>query len=157
MLKDGKEFKGAIYSQNMEFNPNTNVKDMVVLVVDPNHLRYGQVGRMLYHDWQEYGGIGVMFRDGIAEEFYDGLMKGDPKSKINRYYRHLNEKGLRFNKDGAGLRTLQDDFLKLQKGNLEELAEQYRDVFHENLPIPSRLRTLPLELLIKLKDFFSKK
>ncbi|HLC87011.1 MAG TPA: hypothetical protein VJH65_01910 [Candidatus Nanoarchaeia archaeon] len=69
------------------FNPNISVDDIVVLVVDKNHPRYGEIGKMLHHDWMDYGEITVKFEDGELEVFYDGIMKGDSPPKIRWFYR----------------------------------------------------------------------
>lgn len=112
---------------------DTNVDDMVVLVVDQKHQSYGQIGKMLYHDWKEYGGIGVRFSDGQTEEFYDGLIKGDPPSKIRRFYRHADDKGKEYDYQNVGPASLQREFV-VHGGDLEKLARQYRLLFYEDLP-----------------------
>ena len=137
----------------MGFSPDTKVEDMVVLVTDPNHPQYGQIGVMSYHDWG-YGDIDVEFSDGHIDGFYEGMMKGGSPSQINRYYRRFNEKGLRFDRRNMGPEALQIKFLELGMGDLESLAEQYKLLFREDLPPISFLRKLPLELLIKFKEWF---
>ncbi len=112
---------------------DTKIEDMVVLVVDREHQRHGQIGTMLYHDWMGYGGIGVKFPDRNTEEFYDGIMKGDAPSKIQRFYRHSDDKGRKFDSKGTGPVSFQRKYLE-HGGELEQLAEQYRTLFNEDLP-----------------------
>ncbi len=112
---------------------DTRVEDMVVLVTDREHERHGQIGTMLYHDWKEYGGIGVKFPNGNTEEFYDGIMKGDSPSKIRRFYRHADDKGRKFDSKGVGPVSFQRQYLE-NGGNLEQLTEEYRVLFGEDLP-----------------------
>ena len=110
-----------------------NIRDLVVLVVDKEHPRYCQIGKMLYHNWSDCGEIGVKFPDGKSEEFYDGMIKGDPPSKIKRYYRLLDCKGMKFDSKGGGPASFQKEFLK-HSGNLESLAKQYKTLFNADLP-----------------------
>jgi hypothetical protein len=112
---------------------DTRVKDIVVLVVDREHTRHGQIGAMLYHDWREYGEIGVKFPDGNTEEFYDGIMKGDDPSKIQRFYRLTDDRGRKFDSEGCGPVSFQRQYLE-HGGDLEQLAKQYRALFEEDLP-----------------------
>jgi len=112
---------------------DTRVEDMVVLVVDRDHQRHGQIGAMLYHDWKEYGGIGVKFPNGNTEEFYDGIMRGDAPSKIQRFYRQADDKGREFDSEGGGPNSFQRKYLEHGE-NLEKLTEQYRILFGEELP-----------------------
>ena len=112
---------------------DTKIEDMVVLVVDREHEKHGQIGTMLYHDWKEYGKIEVKFPDGNTEEFYDGIMKEDAPSKIQRFYRHADDKGRKFDSEGVGPISFQREYLE-HGGNLEQLAEQYRTLFDEDLP-----------------------
>lgn len=112
---------------------NTNVSDMVALVVDETHPRYGEIARILYHDWREYGEISVEFPNGDTEEFYDGLMKGDDPSKIKRFYRHADKEGIEYDSEGIGPASFQREFLNCD-GTLEKLAQDYRILFDEDLP-----------------------
>jgi hypothetical protein len=112
---------------------DTRVEDLVVLVTDRTHGRHGQIGAMLYHDWREYGQVGVKFSDEKREEFYDGIMEGDFPSKIQRFYRHADEKGKEYDSENAGPSSFQRKYLELG-GSLEQLAEQYRVLFGEDLP-----------------------
>jgi len=88
---------------------------------------------MLYHDWREYGGIEVKFSDGKTEEFYDRIMKGDPPSKIQRFYRHVDEKGKEFDSKNVGPISFQRKYVELG-GNLEQLTKEYNTLFGEDLP-----------------------
>jgi len=117
----------------MAFNPNVAVDDMVVLVVDKIHPRKGSIGRMLYHDWREYGGIEVQFADGHKEEFYDGIMNGDPPCKISRFYRHVDDRTALFDSRGVGPRAFITAFRELE-GNIEKLSADYRVLFGEDFP-----------------------
>ena len=112
---------------------DTRVEDMVVLVTDKEHPRYGQIGKMLYHDWVEYGGIGVEFSDGHKEEFHDGVIKGDPPSKIKRFYRHVDSAGTNFDNERVGPAFFQREFTQCG-GDLENLTKRYKSLFNEDLP-----------------------
>ncbi len=70
----------------MSFNPTTSVDDIVMLVIDKNNKRFGQLGRLSWHDWNEYGVYRVSFAH-EAEDFPDGLCKGDPPSPVKAFYR----------------------------------------------------------------------
>ena len=116
--------------------PFIDIGNMIVLVTDKEHPRYQQVGKMLYHDWRESGIVGVQFSDGHEEEFSDGLLVGDSHSKIKRFYRRRDSTGeLYDDSENAGPLSLKAEFVK-QGGSLEELAEQYRLLFDEDLPKP---------------------
>jgi hypothetical protein len=112
---------------------DAHVMDMIVLVVDRESQRHGQVGKMLYHDWREFGGIGVEFADGRQEEFYDGIIKGDPPSKIKWFYRRVDDKANEFDAKSIGPASFQREFVE-HGGKLEEAAKEYRTLFGEELP-----------------------
>ena len=59
------------------FNPDTPVAACQAVVIDPAHQRFGQVAAIRYHDWQEYGVLGLTFPCGETGEFRDGLLSDD--------------------------------------------------------------------------------
>lgn len=117
----------------MKFNPDTPTDDLVVLVVEHDNPRFGQIGKLLYHDWREYGMLGVVFPGGEFEEFYDGIMKGDSPPAVGLYYRHADEKGDMFDKKDLGPRGFKKKFLELEVGDIEVLEEKYKSLFDEDL------------------------
>jgi len=119
----------------------TSVDDMVVLVVDQEHQRHGQIGRMLYHDWRESGDIGVSFSDGSMEQFYDGIMNCDSHPKIKRFYRHRNILGTGYDEKNVGPASFQKEFAE-HGGSPEKLAEQYRALFHDD-SLETRFTSIP--------------
>ena len=60
---------------NPKFDPTTHVSDTLVLVIDRNNKRFGELGRLTAHDWGEYGYYYAKFADGSEETFRDGLCR----------------------------------------------------------------------------------
>ncbi len=48
-----------------QFNPVFPVKDIFMYVKNPNNPRFGQVGKLLAHDWKESGELHIEFSDGV--------------------------------------------------------------------------------------------
>ena len=113
----------------MSFEPTAQVENTVVLVTDRSHSRFGQLGRLLEHDWMEYGIYVVGFSD-KTERFNDGLCKGDPKSPVRVFYGVRNEKGREFDEERAGPFSLIETYLNLGF-DLKTFAEKYETVFGE--------------------------
>lgn len=117
----------------MVHNPSVNVNDMAVLVTDKSNPRYGQIGKMDYHDWNNSGEIGVIFSDGKLEKFYDD----DNPQRIRSYYRHKDTNAMKFDAKGVGPSSFERDFLALSVGGLEKLSEECRKLFEQpQTPFP---------------------
>ena len=115
----------------MSFNPNTSVEDLVVLVIDPANTRYGQIGKLCWHDWIEYGNYIVQFSNGKEEIFPDGLCKDDSPSSVRLFYRHNDTEGQKFDEKDAGPVSLLRTFNELEiKGDIYSM---YRDLFGSDL------------------------
>ncbi|MBD3361392.1 hypothetical protein GF358_01220 [Candidatus Woesearchaeota archaeon] len=111
---------------------NTHISDLVVLVVDPTHAQYGQLGELTWHDWRESGMMGVKFADGTEVDFPDGKIEGDQWKPVKSFYRHDNEIGQAFDEDRkAGIEGLKEIYSALNIGGLETLQEKYFEVFGE--------------------------
>jgi hypothetical protein len=117
----------------MPFDPYVKVEDIAVLVIDRNHPRFGQLGRLTFHDWQEYGIYSVAFQDGSVD-VPDGLCAGDPPSPVKIFYRFGDEVGRTFDAKKAGLEELKRLHQELGIGTLESLAEKYESAFHQPMP-----------------------
>lgn len=48
-----------------QFNPVFSVSEILMYVKNPDKPRYGQVGKLLAHDWKESGELHIEFADGI--------------------------------------------------------------------------------------------
>nr|MBI4156310.1 hypothetical protein [Candidatus Woesearchaeota archaeon] len=116
------------------FNPNTHVDDVVVLVTDENNARSGQIGKLVEHDWKEYGQFYVIFKDDKIEKFPDGWMKDDPTSPVKTFYRKNDSRREEFDKEEAGLKSFIQTYLKLDIGSIERLKKDYQNIFGEELP-----------------------
>ncbi len=57
---------------------DTPITDTVVLVVDPDHPRFGQIATPGTHDWRESGELSLRFPDNERVIVHDGLMEDDP-------------------------------------------------------------------------------
>ncbi|MBW2969019.1 hypothetical protein KY314_02795 [Candidatus Woesearchaeota archaeon] len=111
---------------------NTNIRDMVVLIVDPVHNEYGQLGQITWHDWRESGDMGIRFSDEDEIVLPDGNLEGDKWRPIKSFYRHDDETGRVFDSNRkAGLKGLKELYLSLNLGGLEELQEKYFELFGE--------------------------
>jgi hypothetical protein len=55
-----------------------NVSEVIPLVVDPNHERFGQVGEMIASD-QDFGHCLIRFEDGEQVYLNDGWITGTPQ------------------------------------------------------------------------------
>ncbi|MEK7515082.1 MAG: hypothetical protein AAB608_01740 [Patescibacteria group bacterium] len=58
---------------------STHVSDIVLVVIKPDHPRFGQLAACLSHDWREDGQLQAKFADGTMELFYDGEAGGAPR------------------------------------------------------------------------------
>lgn len=90
---------------------NTPVEDCLAVVVDPTSERYAQTGRIVFHDWNEMGTVGVRFEDDSAGDFDDGLMANDDQFPQVRIMRK---------DDTEGIAKLQE-VLETRRGDLLEL------------------------------------
>ncbi|KKW45547.1 MAG: hypothetical protein A3A43_02025 [Candidatus Liptonbacteria bacterium RIFCSPLOWO2_01_FULL_56_20] len=69
------------------FRPDTHVREMTAVVVDPDHHRFGQIARLEAHDWKEGGTYFVRFPDGETTDLDDGLDPDDwrlPQARCHR-------------------------------------------------------------------------
>lgn len=57
---------------------DTPVTDIMLVVVDPDHARYGQTASLEVHDWRESGSMYATFPDGGRADLHDGMMSDDP-------------------------------------------------------------------------------
>lgn len=129
--------KKMIYFKKMTFNPDIHVDDCVVLVFQKGNERFGEIGRLEYHDWREYGMYGFVFADGNRKEFYGGIMKDDKPSAVRVFYRHRDDKGISLDKKGKGPESFKREFLGLDLEDIEDLeflAREREALFNESLP-----------------------
>ena len=116
----------------MTFDPSTDTRDITVLVVDKDHPRFGDIGRLIAHDWREYGIYHVEFGENDSEKFPDGLLKGE-QTPVRIFYRHEDAQGKFHDSwDGSGFGGLKKEYLRLGVGDLASLVEKYKSVFGIN-------------------------
>ncbi len=118
----------------MTFDPYVNVEDIVVLVINPKNSKFGQLGKLIEHDWREYGVYQVSFPGEPLTQFPDGICKGDPPSPVRIFYRFGDEVGKTFDAKNASISELKKLYQQLKIGNLESLAQKYERLFNEKLP-----------------------
>ena len=106
----------------MDFIPTIKIADLVAIVIDEHHQRYGSLAKVLIHDWADSGKIFVQYCDGTYETFQDGIMKGDSPSPIARYIRH--PKGT----EEVNIYQLQIEYLK-RGGTIPKLRDEYQTLF----------------------------
>jgi len=112
----------------MGWIPNSHSGNIAVLVVNKNHVRFGQMGVQTYHDWREYGVRFVKFEDG-EETFEDGLEKNSPIPPIRTYYHIRNEKGKDFDDKGQGPNSFKYDFIQFGFGTEKDFLDKYKTFF----------------------------
>ncbi|MBI4017512.1 MAG: hypothetical protein HY366_01045 [Candidatus Aenigmarchaeota archaeon] len=105
--------------------------NMAVLITEPAHDRFRQMGRRRYHDWQEYGVVGTDFSDGGHARLPDGLC-GTPRV-MEQFYAFDNHTGQLFDIIGAGPRHMQIRYFQTG-GELGVLKLDYKVLFHQELP-----------------------
>lgn len=83
---------------------DTHVTEIVLVIVDPGHERYGQTAELSAHDWRESGALYARFSDGSFGQFHDGMMSDDPllpeAARIHKKDRHALQ-ALRQTLEGA--------------------------------------------------------
>lgn len=119
------------------WQPDTPVDNIAVLVTQPQHPRFSQLGKLEAHDWKEYGVYFIRFADGKREQCPDGLCKGDPPSPVTLFYRHRDERGTGFDSDDQikGPVGLMDAYLKMSGGTISSFQEQYKRLFEEEFQL----------------------
>jgi len=116
----------------MGFTASTNVRDLVVLVDDKNHERYGQIGILECHYWRESGTYGIRFsKEGSIETFTDSD-KDNPPCSVSIYYRHRNSIGVEFDRENTGPAHFVKRWMECNSDRpLQSLVSNYRDLFEE--------------------------
>ena len=113
---------------------NVPVNDLVALCVNSSHEKFGELGKITFHDWKDSGRIGVVFKDGKELVFSDGLLKGE-NVYIERYYRSNNGIGKFWDeKSKSGPKELKKRFLYINK-NWKKLQDDYGAIFGEQIDI----------------------
>jgi hypothetical protein len=121
-----------------------SLENYIILVIDKTHPKYGEIGKVLYYDWAEFGYIDVIFSDGIEDSFYDGKLMDDPNTKIKIFNRDFEEnRDIRKNdkrknikrREEPGLEKFFQEYFLNFSGELEILKPQYKLLFKEDLPI----------------------
>jgi len=111
-----------------------HVQDLVALCVDSSHEKFGELGKITFHDWKDSGRIGVVFKDGKELVFPDGLVKGENVS-IERYYKYSNGIGEFWDENSkSGPKSLKKRFLYINK-SWKKLKDDYRAIFGEQIDI----------------------
>lgn len=122
-------------------------EEMVILIIDPTHPRFGQLARVEHFDRPQFLDeldlpepkdeiyrYSVIFTDGVRESFPDECNKGIV-SKVKTFHVRCDD----FNRKAAdradcGPESLKIKFLELGIGGLEKLTSQYKTLFGEELP-----------------------
>ena len=112
---------------------STRIEDIVALCVDEKQPEFGHIGKVVYHDWTEFGIIGVMFADGNIFDFEDGVCAGDNLSSVARYYRHSDDPGRAFDRiKNEGPISFLRKYLELNVGDLRQLSKEYEILFGQS-------------------------
>ncbi|MEK6907156.1 MAG: hypothetical protein AABW45_01385, partial [Nanoarchaeota archaeon] len=98
----------------------TNVKNLVALVVNPKHPRFGQIGRLEAHDLNEgYYDITflnrklLVFKKYITELILDGLEDEPENREVWLYYRLIGgERAMNYERQGCGLKDLKAKYFE---------------------------------------------
>ena len=126
--------------------PSTPISDVVVLVIDRENPRYGQLGKLKGYDWLEYGIYDVEFKDGKWEQYPDGIdvkyktLDGEKVQKsepcpIKRFYKgNDKEKEKEWKDSGQSIADLKAVFLEMDVGSIGRLRGDYKELFGEDLP-----------------------
>ncbi len=108
----------------------THLDDLVILIVNPQDARYGQLAKLTEHDWKDSGLYLVEFLDGKMEIY------PDDGSTAKAFYRHNDPEGKELNHIGCGPRNLTEVYLDLERNDLHTLARDYKKLFgkefHDN-------------------------
>ena len=110
----------------------THIDNLVVLVTDKNDERFGQIGKLLMHDWKEYGIYWVEFKDGKTKDYPDGWETGI--KPVRTFYRINYERREHYEKQDCALTAFKNTYLGLKVGDIEKLKQEYKELFKEELP-----------------------
>lgn len=111
----------------------TSVEGLVVLFKDPKHKLFGNIGKLILHDWKEYGQYYIVVLDKKEITVPDGICKGDPPSPVKLFYRYNDWENNIWDEKKQGLNSFKEEYLSLRVGDLEKLRKEYKAIFGEEL------------------------
>lgn len=101
--------------------------DLVVIVNDARHERFGQLARLHPNERLTRYKFSVIYADGQEESF----QRISPSTDI--YYRRANNLGDSYDQTMEGPRAFRREFCLKTGKNLQRLNEEYHELFREEL------------------------
>ena|SRR3989338_5921774 len=106
----------------------TSVDDVVVIVTDPNHGRFGRIGKLVAHDWTESGDYHVRFSDGRLKTLIL------TEKQANTYLRTTKSHNIdQWLKSGCGPLDFAKRFLEMNNGDFARLKKEYGEIVYSDL------------------------
>jgi hypothetical protein len=112
---------------NMD-KPQVSVDNIAVLVIDRNHARFGELGRLMAHDWKENGDYIVRFPKGDEITHFPD---NSQTPQVKNFYAFRDDMGRKYDEDGLGPFGLIRNFLDLKCGDLRDFVNRYEAAFEK--------------------------
>jgi hypothetical protein len=107
-----------------------HIDTCVALILKESDPKYGHIGKIEVHDWNESGEMRIRFADGTSDRYLDGHCGAPLEAEV---YSHKDGfPGYMFDLSEAGPKSLRD-VLKLGRITEEQLRADYRQFYGREL------------------------